>query len=221
MLASSSATLHSHTASSLSVLGRPGEVRDIPRVDQPRIQTLGLQQVKHRFPVVRGGLHHHPADPQTPQMISHRQQRPSHRGVAHHLLTAPPRLVLMRNPDITHQLSLTDIQRRHPRDDLSILWIFLQHRVLPTVNTTQPAAARGSCQGSGESDPRARSDTERPIGAAPNARLMDDLNPVSASRNHDVSGQPSPFSARNGPPARERGDCQAHRCRQLSGARAR
>ena len=60
----------------------------------------------------------------------------------------------MRDPDTADQLGLADIQRRHPRDDLPILWIFLQHNGLPTVETKQPVAARRSCKGSGESDPR-------------------------------------------------------------------
>jgi hypothetical protein len=74
-------------------------------------------------------------------MISHRQQRGGHRGVGHHLLTPPPRLVLVRDPDTADQLRLADIQRRHPGNDLPILWIFLQHYALPL--SSQPTT--GGC----------------------------------------------------------------------------
>jgi hypothetical protein len=151
---------------------------DVTGVDQPRVQPLGLKQVEHRLPVIRGGLQHHPGHPQTPQMISHPQQRAGHRGIGRHLLQPPSRLALMRDPDTTDHLGLADIQRRHPRNDLLSLWIFLQHNGLPTVETTQSVAARRSCKGSGESDPRAQSNTERPIGAAPSVRLKHGLTPT-------------------------------------------
>jgi hypothetical protein len=33
------------------------QVLDLPRVDQPDLQPLGLQQIQGRLPVVAGGLH--------------------------------------------------------------------------------------------------------------------------------------------------------------------
>jgi len=144
------------------------QVLDIAGVDQPHLQPLSLQQIKHRLPVLRRGLHHHPAHPQTPQMIRQLQQRASHRGIGRHLLAPSPRLTLVRDPYTADQLSLANIQCRHPRDDLLTLRIFLQHNTLPLVVVhRQPAAARRSCQRASESDPRARSTTEQPTGQLP------------------------------------------------------
>lgn len=38
-------------------------------VDQPRLKSVGFQQVKHRLPVVAGRFHDHPFDPQVDQMV--------------------------------------------------------------------------------------------------------------------------------------------------------
>jgi hypothetical protein len=44
-------------------LGPPGQVLDVFGVDQPGLEPGRFQQVEHRLPVVRGGLHDHPGHP--------------------------------------------------------------------------------------------------------------------------------------------------------------
>jgi hypothetical protein len=44
-------------------LGASRQVFDIFGVDQPGVEAVGLQQIEHRLPVIRGCLHDHSADP--------------------------------------------------------------------------------------------------------------------------------------------------------------
>src|SRR5664280_2578230 len=62
-------------------------------------------------------------------------------------------------------------------------------------------AARGSCKGTGESRSRARSNKEGPNGAAPSARLLNDLEDQGIATSTG-----GPFRAENGGPAARQGD---------------
>src|SRR5215217_795536 len=71
------------------------------------------------------------------------------------------------------------------------------------VSSSTPPPPRGhqhGCpqepQGPGEADPRAQGDTEGPTAQLP----ASDLESASRPKTYDVSGQPAPFSALNGPP---------------------
>src|SRR5215211_4791641 len=64
-----SLSLASHTASSLSVLGRPGRCSGVAGVDHPHHQAAGFQQVHERPPVVGGGLDHDTLDPLAGQLL--------------------------------------------------------------------------------------------------------------------------------------------------------
>jgi hypothetical protein len=113
-------------------LGPARQVLDIAGVDQPRVESVRLQQVIRRFPVFRGGLHDHPGHAQLGQPVGQPQQRAGHRRIARHLLQPPTRPALVWHPHATHQLGLADVQRRDPRDDLLDLLVFLEHFRLPT-----------------------------------------------------------------------------------------
>jgi hypothetical protein len=117
-------------------------VFDVAGVDQPRLESVRLQQVVDRFPVVRGGLHDHTRDSQFGQPIGHPQQRTRHRGVRHHLLQAPARAPVIRHPRTAHHLGLAYIARRDPSDDLLILGVLLQHRDLLTATKNNQVVAR-------------------------------------------------------------------------------
>ena len=112
------------------------QVLDVAGADQPGLESVRLQQVEHRLPVVTGRLHHHPGHPQAAQPVSHSQQRPGHRGIRLHLLQPPPRPVLIRDPHAAHQLGLADIARRDPRDDLLLVLRLCQHLACLTVDGT-------------------------------------------------------------------------------------
>jgi len=62
-------SLHHHTASSLSVLGRPGRCSGVTGVDRPHHQPPRLQQVHERPPILGGGLDHDPLDPLPGQLL--------------------------------------------------------------------------------------------------------------------------------------------------------
>jgi hypothetical protein len=108
-------------------LGPARQVLDVPRVDQPHLKPLGLQQVKRRLPVVAGGLHHHPRHAEGAQPVGQHQQRAGHGGVGAHLLQPPARGVGAWHPHAAHQLRLADVQRRDPLDELLGLLGLLQH----------------------------------------------------------------------------------------------
>jgi hypothetical protein len=146
-------------------LGPPGQVLDVFGVDQPRVELLGLQDVEDRFPVIRRRFHHHPGHPQLPEPISQPQQRTGHRRVRRDLLRAAAGSVRVRHPDAGHQLGLADVQRRDPLDDLFGVLAVVQHRYPPHVATT--GGHPQELQGSGESNPRARSNTKGPTTQLP------------------------------------------------------
>jgi hypothetical protein len=53
----------------------------------------------------------------------------------------------MRDPDTADHLSLTNIQRRHPSNDLFNLRIFLQHDTLPYVEPNNQRLPAGAARG--------------------------------------------------------------------------
>jgi hypothetical protein len=52
----------------------------------------------------------------------------------------------VRDPHATHQLRLTDIQRRDPNDDLLVLFVFLQH-FSSSPRVDHQVVARKGCTG--------------------------------------------------------------------------
>ena len=122
------------------------QVLDVAGVDQPGLESVRLQQVVRRLPVVRGGLHHHPGHAQLGEPVGQPQQRAGHRRVGRHLLQPPTRPALVRHPHAAHQLGLADIQRGHPRDDLLGLMVLFEHTVLlapHSATSGRPQGPRG------------------------------------------------------------------------------
>ena len=138
-------------------LGPARQVLDILGVDQPDLESLGLQQIKGRLPVVAGGLHDHPGHAQLGQPVGQGQQRAGHRGVGGDLLQ--PLACLARHPHAADKLGLADVQRRDPLHDLLGLVGLLQH---PASLPWSTARCPQEPQGPGEADPRAQGDTEGP-----------------------------------------------------------
>ena len=103
---------------------------DVLGVDQPRLQTMGLEQVERRPPVVAGRLHHHPLHPQPDQPVRQLTQRGDHRRVGGNLLH-PALAICDGEPDAAHDLGLADIQRCDPLDDLLVVTGFCEHRTSP------------------------------------------------------------------------------------------
>ena len=120
------------------------------------------------------------------QPIRHRQQRAGHRRVRADLLHPPRPRSLTGYPDAAHHLGLPDIQRCDPRDDLLIVQRDLHPAHLHSTHQRRGGRPR-ELQGNGESNPRARSNIEGPVHAAPSARLM---NGLEGPRKHDVSRRP-------------------------------
>jgi hypothetical protein len=110
----------------------PGQVPDVLGVDQPGLKPGRFQQVEHRLPVVRRCLHDHPGHPQAGQPVGHAKQRPGHRRIGLHLLQPPAPMVLVRDPHAAHQLSLADVARRDPLDDLLVVLRLGQHLAPPS-----------------------------------------------------------------------------------------
>ena len=125
-------------------LGPARQVLDIAGVDQPRVESVRLQQVIRRFPVFRGGLHDHPGHAQLGQPVGQPKQRGGHRGDRPDLLHALP--ARAGHPRAAHHLRLADIERRDPLDDLGFARFDLHRPRLRTSDGTR-AATRGSCRG--------------------------------------------------------------------------
>jgi hypothetical protein len=93
------------------------------------------------------------------------QQRAGHGGIGRHLLQPPARPVLIGNPHAAHQHRLADVQRRDPFDDLLVVLRPGQH-LASSRRAEEPPPARAWAQLK-ESNPRARSDNERPVSWLP------------------------------------------------------
>jgi hypothetical protein len=114
-------SLASHTASSLSVFGRPGRCSGVAGVTQPHHQAAGFQQVDERPPVVRGGLHHHPLDPLAGQLLGQLQDLVGGRADLPDPGNALARLGGMRHADTHHPRRLGDVDRGDPRHELLVV----------------------------------------------------------------------------------------------------
>ena len=125
-----------------------GHVPVVTGIDHPALDG-GFQQVKRRLPVRRGRLHHAQDHPLGYQPVLQPQQRPGGGSERAYLLPPPPRPALVRHPHAAHQRGLADIQRSHPRHQLSrLLGDLLHHTCPPPASSGQiPAAARRSQQG--------------------------------------------------------------------------
>ena len=114
---------------------------DIAGVDQPRVQSVRLQQVEHRLPVRRRRLHHHSLDTHLDEPIGQLGQRLGHRRVGRHVLQPPFTARRCRHPHAAHQLRLTDVQGCHPGNDLLFIVRFGQHcrhLLMPTHTSSSP-----------------------------------------------------------------------------------
>ncbi len=84
-----SATLHNQTASSRSVLGRPGRFLTSLALTSQRLEPMRLHQVKRLPPVTTSPFHHDPGHPRVPQPLSHDLQRAVDRAEGRDLLDPP------------------------------------------------------------------------------------------------------------------------------------
>src|SRR5215469_11134672 len=76
-------------------------------------------------------------------------------------------MVLIGHPHAAHQLGLADVQRRHPLDNLLVVLRLGQHPARLLRIIAEGRRPRERWAGVKESDPRARSDTERPVSWLP------------------------------------------------------
>jgi hypothetical protein len=167
----------------------PRQVPDVLGVDQPSLESRRLQQVEHRLPVVAGCFHHHPGHPQAGQPVSHRKQRPGHRRISLHLLQPPAPTALIGHPHAAHQLGLADVQRRDPLDDLLVVLRLRQHLAhLPwIIGEGRRPQEPWACME--KSNPRARSDTERPVSWLP-APGLETTSTIKLGRRQRTAATP-------------------------------
>ena len=161
-------------------LGPTRDLLDVPRVDQPHQQPVGLEQVHKRPPVIRRGLHHDPLDPLADQTVGQLHDRGGGRGNIPHCGDPLTRLGLVWHARADHARRLAHVDRGDPRQDLLLLLDLdlpaLWHRPLPS--SPHRRAGRGVARGLGgnrNSDRRARSDSARPFCLGPGARLIHGL----------------------------------------------
>lgn len=130
-------------------LGASGQVLDILGVDQPRIQTVGFEDVEDRFPVVAGRFHHDPLDTQVDEPLGQVGQRTDHGGVGRDLLQ--PTFPSSRGwqPHTADDFVLRDIQRCDPLDDLLVIFRLAQRHLPPSrvMSLQKQATTRGNDQG--------------------------------------------------------------------------
>jgi hypothetical protein len=110
-------------------LGPAGDVLDVLGVQQPAGEPFGFQQIEGRLPVAAGGLHRHQLNALAAQPVGQLQQRRHPRGVLADLLTAPPWVVVVGDPNARHHRGLADVERTDPRDQLHRL-LGLLHLIL-------------------------------------------------------------------------------------------
>ncbi len=133
---------------------------DIAGVDQPWVEPVGLQQVEHRLPVRRRRLHHHPLDSHLDEVIGQLSERARHGRMRRHLRQPPFTPGRGRHPHTAHQLRLTNVQGRHPGNDLLLIMRFGQHD--PSSPHCHSHLFISGCgrlrmsHGDNDSDPRAR-----------------------------------------------------------------
>jgi hypothetical protein len=180
-------------------LGPARQVLHVLGVHQPRIQSLGLQQVEHRFPVIRRGFHHHPGHTQLPKPIGQPQQRSGHRRERGDLLRPPTGPGRARHPHTDHNLCLADVQRRNPLDDLlAVLGVLQHHRSsCPMPATRRPPAGAA----------RQTANLVRVLEATLKGPQRSSQRPTNPRPHTDQgatasAGDQHRFSARNGPPDR-------------------
>ena len=101
-------------------------------VNQPSLELVRLQQVVHRLPVLRGGLHDHPGHTQFDKPIGQHQQTRGQGGAVHDLLLTATGSGRVGDADAHHHLGLTDIDRRDPLDDLIAVFDPL-HAIAPSL----------------------------------------------------------------------------------------
>jgi hypothetical protein len=149
--------------------------------------------------VIRRCLHHDPGHAQAGQVIGHAQQGAGHRGAGLHLLQPLPRMVLAgtRTQHISSALPISSAATRSMIRSSSCVLI----STLPP-----PAVGSGHCPQESwaqleKSNPRARSNTERPVNRLP-APGLETISKIKQSSASADSDHPQ-FSARNGHPARD------------------
>ncbi len=183
-----SATFASHTASSRSVVGRPGRCSGVTRVDQPGLQPVGLQHIERRLPVVAGCLHHHPGHAQPTQPVGHAKQRAGHRrGGPHSCARLPdPCAPGTRTQQTSSALPISGAATRPISSSVSCV----SSSTRPPSSPTRHQHGRPrEPQDRAEANPRARATLKGPQRGSQRPRSLRPQRP----RTHGVSGQPRPI----------------------------
>ena len=175
-------------------LGAAGQVLDLLGISQHAVEPLGLQPVKRPLPVVPGRLHHHRGHLPAPQPVRQRQHLSLGGAEAAGLLHPPRRITIGWHPDRRDQPGLADIDAAHPVPVQRLVG-HLFHASLTSALLhllTCEVVPPGEPGASGESDPRARGDNERPLGRpVPGVRLIRGLN--RAKKETTSRAVPPPF----------------------------
>jgi len=115
-----SLSLASQTASSLSVLGRPGTFFTSRALTTHTTRPRACQEVVERAPIVRGGLEHDPLDAFLSQPVGKLDDRVGSRRHTPHRGRALARLALMRHPRAHHARVLGHVDPSNPGHDLLV-----------------------------------------------------------------------------------------------------
>jgi hypothetical protein len=175
--------------------GPAGQVPGLFGVGQHALEPLGLQPAERALPVVSGCLHHHCGYLPGPQPVRQCQHLSLGGAEAAGLSRTPCRIPIRGHPDRRHQPGLADVDAAHPVPVQRLVG----HLFHASLTSFFPALAshtrwyrpgnRGRAE---ESNPRARSDNERPLGRpVPGVRLIRGLN--RAKKETTSRAVPQPF----------------------------
>ncbi len=184
-------------------LGPARQMFDVAGVDQPRIQPMRLEQVEHRFPVIRSGFHH-PLDPQLHQPVASPISEPvivECVGTSCSRLPSPSRA----GTRTQHTTSALPMSRAatlamicsSSRDSCNTSATSC-HRHNPVLDGV---VAGGIATGTTESNPRARTsgNNEGPATRSQRPARRRPRRTIGAQRHKATT---APFSSRNGRPTR-------------------
>src|SRR5215216_4346869 len=196
-----SLSLASHTASSLSVLGRPGRCSGVAGVDQPHHQAAGFQQVHERPPGVGGGRDHDTLDPLAGQLLGQLDDGAGGGRYLPYLGGALARLGWCGTrvhtiPDaLATSIAATcaTISSGASTSAMSPSWA----TSLPPAIVGVGSGLTGSPVGNRNSDRRAQGNSARPCCRAP---APDCITASTDQGCIGVGGQPGPFSHLRGVP---------------------
>ena len=131
-----------------------------------RTRTLGLQPVERAFPVVAARLHHHRGHLPAAQPVRQRQHLPPGGAEAAGLGRPPRRVLLRRHPDRRGQacLPMSMPHTRSRYSGSSVTSSTCPSPCLPAAASVRGGTSPGSRGRAEETDPRARSNNQRPLG---------------------------------------------------------